>query len=108
MASKESAAKPFAAPSGPILTITVGSTTYTVPAKNGETVIDAMNDARKEGLTFSGETYAGLGYMILSINGTKADNGYNWMLYINGTQSAAGASAGHASAGDTIEWRYEK
>jgi len=42
-----------------------------------------------------------------SINGKKAENGHNWILYVNGKLSGTGASQTTLNAGDALEWRYE-
>lgn len=72
-------------------------------------VIDAMRSlASTSAFTFTGRDYPGLGFFVDSINGKKNADGMYWILYVNGVLATAGVSALSVSAGDTIEWKYEK
>lgn len=93
----------------PNITILIGSTSYPVYAKPGSSVLGAMQEAAStSAFTFSGRDYPSLGFFIESIAGKKNADGLYWFLYINGKSSDTGASQTRVSAGDTIEWRYEK
>ncbi len=87
----------------------VGEKTYSVTVRPGETVIDAMRVLESAGtFSFTGRDYPGMGVFIDSINGVKNANGKYWILYVNGIPATAGASAVAVSAGDIVEWKYEK
>ena len=82
---------------------------YIFAAKRSETVLDAMRDYSSfTQFDFKTKEFPGLGVMIEEINGLKNGDGYYWILYINGKDSAKGASAAQVQSGDTIEWKYEK
>lgn len=73
------------------------------------TVLDTMNAFAVPGeLSFSGRDFPGLGFFVEEINGTRSADGYYWILYVNGTSSQTGVSETAVSAGDVIEWKYEK
>ena len=81
----------------------------TFTAKTGGTVLEAMNTLSADGsLSFSGRDFPGLGFFVEAINGKKSENGYYWILHINGKKSDLGASSAHLKAGDVVEWQYEK
>ena len=83
-------------------------TLYEFTAQKSETVLDAMRDfAKTAQFDFTTKEFPGLGAMIESINGLENGNGYYWILYINGKNSAKGASSAHVHVGDSIEWKYE-
>lgn len=96
------------APQGPHITIAVGTSSYVVAASSSETVLDVMNAAKADGLTFTGENYPSLGLMVDTLGGVPPRDGYSWFLYINGKSSDVGASSARVSPGDAIEWKYEK
>ena len=92
----------------PNTTLSVDGSSYMAFAPAGSTVIDAMRIlASTTGFSFSGKGYPSLGFFVDSINGKKAESGYNWILYVNGKLSGTGASQTTLKAGDAIEWRYE-
>jgi len=71
-------------------------------------LLDSMQSLRATGdLSFSGKEHPGLGFFVESVNGKKAADGYNWMLYVNDKESSTGASQTRISRGDSIEWKYE-
>lgn len=92
------------------IALTVGTSTYQAPLTASHIVIDAMRALadRDQSFTFDGQEYSGLGFFVQSINGVAAAHGYNWMLYVNGTQSETGASMTKVKLGDRVEWKYEK
>lgn len=93
----------------PNVTLSVAGESYTAFAPQGSTVLDAMKIlASTSAFVFSGKDYPSLGFFVDSINGKKAESGYNWILYVNGTLSGTGASQTTLKAGDAIEWRYER
>lgn len=72
-------------------------------------VLDAMRAyASSSSFAFTSRDYPGMGAFIDSIGGLESGDGYYWILYVNGTDAALGASAQQVSVGDTVEWRYEK
>ncbi len=96
-------------PQPPNVTFTVSGTSYGVYAPSGTTVLDAMRGLiSTSDFTFTGREYASLGFFVDSIDGKRAENGYNWILYINGKLSSTGASQTILTVGDTAEWKYEK
>jgi hypothetical protein len=87
----------------------VGETTYPLNVSQGGTVIDAMRTlAAASTFAFTGRDYPELGFFVDSINGKKNADGRYWILYLNGLSASAGASTVMVSAGDTVEWKYEK
>lgn len=92
-----------------LATFKVGDKTYPLDIAPNETVIDAMRAlASTNDFTFTASEYSGLGEFVDSINGQKGENGMYWILYVNGTLSAGGASATVLRDGDSVEWKYEK
>ena len=92
----------------PNITLAVGGNSYATFASTGSTVLDAMRVLASTGdFTFTGKDYPSLGFFVGSINGKKAENGHNWILYVNGKLSGTGASQTTLNAGDALEWRYE-
>ncbi len=90
-------------------TLKVGDKTYSVLITSGETVLDAMRTlASTSDFIFNGRDYAGLGFFVDSINGTKNEGGMYWILYINGVLASNGVSATTLKTGDVAEWKYEK
>ncbi len=84
-------------------------TSYTIPVLTSESVLDAMRAfAASSSFTFTGRDYPSLGFFVESINGKESTGGYNWMLYVDGTQSPKGASQEMVAPGDAVEWRYEQ
>ncbi|MBI4093361.1 DUF4430 domain-containing protein [Candidatus Kaiserbacteria bacterium] len=83
--------------------------TISIASNVDGTVLDAMHAQKAEGtLSFSGREFPGLGFFVEEINGKRSADGYYWILYVNGTLSQTGVSQTFLSAGDLIEWRYEK
>ncbi len=80
-----------------------------VPAMAGATVYDAMLAYQAAGeFSFTGKNYAGLGFMLDSINDKGPAGGKYWFLYVNGESAQTGASQTTLKAGDRVEWRYKK
>ncbi len=93
----------------PNVTLSVAGSSYATFAPSGATVLDAMKIlASASNFTFTGKDYPSLGFFVDSINGNRAENGYSWILYLNGKLSGTGASQTTLNAGDAVEWRYEK
>ena len=87
----------------------VGEKSYTVNVPSGETVIRAMRALADAGdFKYTSKEYSGLGVFVDSINGKKNGNGMYWILYVNDALSNSGAGATVLSAGDVVEWKYEK
>lgn len=104
----DTAASPTTTPKTPQVMLSVDGKTYAASVPASRSVLDAMRAMQASGLMFVGTEYPSLGFFIESINGKKAADGYNWMLYVNGAQSQTGASQTKISGGDRIEWKYEK
>lgn len=85
----------------------IGNATY-APCATGATLLEIMRTLESENLVFSGKEHTGLGYFMESINGERADTGFYWSLYKNGTYSEFGASAAQVMPGDEFEWKLEK
>lgn len=58
-------------------------------------------------LMYTSRAYPTLGSFLESIDGLKNQNGFYWMLYINGSSASVGMSHAQVVPGDRIEWRYE-
>lgn len=90
-------------------TFSVEGKSYTTTLTDTASVLDGMRTLESSSdFIFTGKEYPGMGFFVESINSKKNADGYYWFLYINGKSSEAGASQTKISAGDTIEWRYEK
>lgn len=82
---------------------------YAVPVLSEGTVQDAMLAfAATSEFSFSGRSYAGLGFFVEEIGGRRNENGNYWFLYVNGESSQKGASQTRVAPGDVVEWRYKK
>ena len=100
---------PPSAPQTPNVTFAASGTSSGVYAPPGSTVLDAMRTlASTSDFTFSGRDYSSLGFFVDSIKGKENADGYYWILYVNGKSSDTGVSQTTLSAGDTVEWKYEK
>lgn len=89
--------------------LSVGTSTYTLNSHENETLMEAMRALSTiSSFTFDGHEYTGLGFFVTTINGKKAADGFNWMLYVNGTPAEYGASSFIIKNKQLIEWRYEK
>ncbi len=93
----------------PNVTLSVAGSLYSTFAPAGSTVLDTMRALTStSNFTFTGHDYPSLGFFVDSINGKKAENSHNWMLYMNGKLSNTGASQTTLETGDAVEWKYEK
>ena len=82
---------------------------FTFTATADRTVLDAMNALAAESkLSFSGRDFAGLGFLVQEILRQNRENGYYWILLVNGVKSELGASSARLAPGDRVEWKYEK
>jgi len=91
------------------VTLAIGSKLYGTYVSGSGSVLNLMHTlASTTDFTFTGKEYPSLGFFVTSIGGKKADDGYYWILYVNGKSSDLGASSATIHAGDTVEWRYEK
>jgi hypothetical protein len=89
--------------------LTVGTDLYSLPVHDNQTLLQAMQALQtSSSFTYSGREYTGLGFFVTAINGKSAANGFNWMLYVNGKPAESGASAFIITAGQNLEWKYEK
>jgi CHASE3 domain sensor protein len=95
----------------PLITasLKVQDQTYSTQIKEGSSAHELMIELQKQGLTFSGVEYSGIGFYVSEINGLKEDKKARsyWTLYINGKESNLGISALILKNNDTIEWKYE-
>jgi hypothetical protein len=83
---------------------------YVVPVDRQESVLAAMEvfAAASDTFAYTSREYPGLGSFVLSIGGRMSGNGFDWILYVNGTQASAGASTVVVRPGDRVEWRFER
>lgn len=93
---------------GMLIPIKVRDTPYLARVSDGANVLDAMNAASSQGLTYSGKQFMGLGLRVDEIGGVRSENGNYWFLYVNGKTSDLGASDMTLKQGDEIEWRYKQ
>lgn len=54
------------------------------------------------------KSYKGLGELVTSIDGVKADSKHFWSFYVNGEQAQVGAGAYTTKSGDKITWKLEE
>ena len=98
-----------AAAQTPNVIFSVPDASYSLYAQPDTTVLGAMRIlASTSDFTFSGHDYPSLGFFVESIHGKTAGKGHVWIFYVNGEKSQKGISQTILSAGDTIEWKYEK
>ncbi|MBU1293161.1 DUF4430 domain-containing protein [Patescibacteria group bacterium] len=82
--------------------------THVLIADTAGTVESSMQKEYERGsLVYTSTSYPTLGSFLESINGLKNENGFYWMLYINGSSASVGMSQAYVVPGDLIEWRYE-
>lgn len=53
------------------------------------------------------KSYKGLGELVTSIDGVKADSKHFWSFYLNGEQAQVGAGSYTTKSGDKITWKLE-
>jgi len=81
----------------------------TIPIYTEGTVLSAMEAHRDASdFTFSGSSFPGLGFFVDTIDGRRTEDGYHWLLYIDGEMSSRGVSSARVAPGSVVEWRYEK
>lgn len=91
------------------VSLSVENKTYEARIESNASVLDLMNELEGKGaFSFSGKEFPSLGFFVEEMNGKKSADGHYWILYVNGTTSQTGVSQTFLSAGDVIEWRYEK
>jgi hypothetical protein len=89
-------------------TLIAGITPISLPFTPGETLIQALTDARTGGtLQFTGKEYPDLGFFVTSIGSLKAGDGKNLLYYINGKEATVGVSTYVLASGDVIEWKLK-
>jgi hypothetical protein len=75
-----------------------------------QTVIDAMNAAKSQGLSYKIEG-EGAGAMVVEINGVSAEaptnGGKNWIFYINQKKANRSAGVYPLAYKDAILWKFE-
>lgn len=54
------------------------------------------------------KSYKGLGELVTSIDGMKADTKHFWSFYVNGKQAQVGAGEYTTKSGDKITWKLEE
>ena len=86
-----------------------GKTTSYEVHTDGEYLIDVMNEAKEQGLTFEGEE-GQYGFTIYAVNGLTADFNVDssyWSFYVNGEYCNFGVSEQPVADGDTFTIKYE-
>ena len=82
--------------------------THALIAETAGSVESLMQERHSNGsLTYTSRAYPTLGSFLESIDGLKNQDGFYWMLYINGSSASVGMSHAQVVPGDRIEWRYE-
>lgn len=81
---------------------------HALTADTAGSVESLMQERHSSGsLTYTSRAYPTLGSFLESIDGLKNQDGFYWMLYINGSSASVGMSHAQVVPGDRIEWRYE-
>lgn len=80
---------------------------YIVEINENETVQNAMQNAQAQGLTYEVKEFAGLGSLVISVNGIAQTNTMVWIYAVNGKKATQGISMQSVRVGDRIEWTYE-
>ncbi|MBI5732041.1 MAG: DUF4430 domain-containing protein [Candidatus Magasanikbacteria bacterium] len=87
------------------------TSTLTARVPEGASVYEAMRLlAASAPVQFEFKEYAGLGAMVIAINGVANDAQAQkfWIYYRNGVAAPLGVSSLRVASGDVIRWRYEK
>ena len=105
MQTKDNAGKPDYTPGFVIVTETVEGSNLNHQydkVKDGATAFDLLNNTHQVTAKDYG---AGMGKMVLSIDGIAPDSQHFWEFFINGKPSNVGASSYALKDGDAIEWK---
>lgn len=70
----------------------------------GQTALEILKATHEVSL----QSFGDLGDFVQSIDGLAGDKDHFWAFYVNGKQSAVGASDYSTKAGDQIEWKFER
>ncbi len=93
------------------VTLSLDGETYTHLLPKGASVAMLLTSAQSAGeITFMGKEYAGLGMLIVGLNGKANNQGKNnlyWIYSVNGQKAQKGVSQYVLAAGDTVHWSYE-
>ncbi|MEI8130552.1 MAG: DUF4430 domain-containing protein [bacterium] len=99
---------PISSTNDPLVSFEAGTVHLSLPFRAGETLYDAMTDAKNAGtLTFSGKEYSGLGYFVTSVGSLSEGNGKHLMYFINDKEASVGVSTYAPKNGDTIMWKLK-
>lgn len=93
-----------------INTVHIQDKTYETTYKEETSVYDLMiNLESEQGLTFDGQDYGDMGFLIEEINGIEnsTDQDKYWIYYVNDQKSTMGISQYILQPNDSITWRYE-
>ncbi|MDE2311483.1 MAG: DUF4430 domain-containing protein [Patescibacteria group bacterium] len=107
MQTRQNAGKPDYTPGFVIVSDTVEGSNLNHQydkVKEGTTAFDLLDSTHKVTAKDYG---AGMGKMVLSIDGTTPDSQHYWGFYVNGKSSNVGASAYALKDGDKVEWKLE-
>ena len=89
-------------------TIRYGIASAQLSFSPGAKLYDVLLQAKKEGaLSFSGENYPGLGFLVTDIGSLHQGGGKYLIYYVNGQQASVGVSAYPLKDGDVVEWKLE-
>ena len=81
------------------------TTTVAYHGQDGRTALEILKGIK----TVETKVYAGIGEMVVSIDGVKPeDSSEFWAFYVDGKQAQVGADQYVTKKGEKIEWKLEK
>lgn len=90
-------------------TLEINGVSYEDEVTGQISVYDFMSKLRSEGkINFTEKNYAGMGELIVAINGVEGNGNQNWIYYVNGKEAQIGVSNYKINGGDIVSWKYEK
>lgn len=88
-------------------TLNAGTVTTTLKFTQGETLYDALVQAKAEGLSFEFKEYSGMGYFVTQIGSLIPEKDTYLMYLVNGEEANTGISTYILKAEDVITWEIK-
>jgi hypothetical protein len=84
--------------------LAVSGKSYRLAVHLQTTVLEVLQAATKQGLSYKTQHFSGLGDKIIEINGQTEGGGYFWTYTVNGVFASKGVTNQTVSEGDVIVW----